>query len=52
MSVVRYALCMMSLAMSVSLAYGDEGMWLFNDLPHNNAAGKSMGFEAAKERWA
>ena len=50
MSVVRYALCTVSLAMSVSMACGDEGMWLFNDLPHKTLQEK-YGFEATDE-WA
>ena len=33
MSVVRYAIFTVNLAMSVSLAYGDEGMWLFTNPP-------------------
>jgi hypothetical protein len=50
MPIVRHALFTVSLAMSVSLAYGDEGMWLFNDLPRELLKEK-YGFDAAPE-WA
>jgi hypothetical protein len=50
MPVVRYALCTMSLAISVSGVRGDEGMWLFNDLPFELLEAK-YGFDATPE-WA
>lgn len=50
MLVVRRALLMLSLVMSVSSVHGDEGMWLFNDLPHELLKEK-YGFDATPE-WA
>ena len=55
MSIVHHALVTASFAMSVSICSvsstrGDEGMWLFNDLPHE-ALKEKYGFEATPE-WA
>ena len=55
MRIVHHALVTASLAMSVSMCSisrtrGDEGMWLFNDLPRE-ALKEKYGFEATPE-WA
>ncbi|MDZ4656661.1 MAG: S46 family peptidase [Bythopirellula sp.] len=50
MRIVHHALVTASLAMSVSMCRGDEGMWLFNDLPRA-ALQERYGFDAT-EAWA
>lgn len=50
MRIFRRALVTVSLAMSVTATRGDEGMWLFNDLPHESLKQK-YGFEVSEE-WA
>jgi hypothetical protein len=50
MRIFRRALVTVSLAMSITATRGDEGMWLFNDLPHESLKQK-YGFEVSEE-WA